>query len=738
MSNSQILSLKDRAKLRVEKQQYDSDAWGVLICETTDFEEKRKLFETIVEIFPKSAKFWKEYIEMEIDQKNYDIVDKLFERSLLNLLHIDLWKLYLDYIKDTKANIVSVAQKFAENYDFVLGHMGLDFNVQSVYVDYIKFLRNIQAVGNYAENQQIVAVRRIYRKACVVPMYGIDSIWRDYCAFENGVNPLIGRKMQDDLSKEYNNAKRVAKEYENFSGKINRNLEAIPIKISNDLKNQLKYWTKYIDWEKSNPLMTQDRNVVIKRVTFAYEQCLLCMNQSVHIWLKFAQYLQESSDMLLSIGDQVGASKLSKDAMNVYERAFKSHVKNEPIMNKKYDNVVKIFQKLIDNENTDPTLAYIQYMRFSKRVDGIKSARKIFKIAREDSRSKYQIYIAAAMMEYYCTKDKSVTLKIMELGMKKHPDVIELQKIILIFICHLNEDNNTRVMFERIISNQSNASNDKAGDMISIWNNFLDFELTVGDLSAIKNINRRRVSYINQINKRDEIQYLNERYGFYDLKPFSQDYKEWLHLDSNNESFILSSNFKDNVPSVSTNVAHDSSRMNLHNDENMVLPDCSQMLPFKPVIPPDYENTYPIIGGTYPPPPIANELIKRMPAPTNYKGPFVNIDKIMNQLSTVDVEKEAEKSGFIKESYKNGKNINDRLYPFIDEDTIPSENYYSGKNINEFISMSKNLVAGMDFIDKIQQPEPEMIEEVPVKTEFENDIYRSRQINKKILKDVIK
>lgn len=34
--------------------------------------------------------------------KNYERVEKLFQRCLIKILNIDLWKLYLQYIKETK------------------------------------------------------------------------------------------------------------------------------------------------------------------------------------------------------------------------------------------------------------------------------------------------------------------------------------------------------------------------------------------------------------------------------------------------------------------------------------------------------------------------------------------------------------------------------------------------------------------------------------------------------------
>lgn len=52
---------------------------------------------------------------------------------------------------------------------------------------------------------------------------------------------------------------------------------------------------------------------------------------------------------------------------------------------------------------------YIQYMKFSRRAEGIKAARNVFKQAREDARCGHQIYVAAALMEYNISKVSNST-----------------------------------------------------------------------------------------------------------------------------------------------------------------------------------------------------------------------------------------------------------------------------------------------------------------------------------------
>ena len=67
-------------------------------------------------------------------------------------------------------------------------------------------------------------------------------------------------------------------------------------------------------------------------------------------------------------------------------------------------------------------------MKFSRRAEGVKvraspgwfsivifvplqSARTVFKKAREDERSNFHVFVAAALMEYYSSKDNKVAFK---------------------------------------------------------------------------------------------------------------------------------------------------------------------------------------------------------------------------------------------------------------------------------------------------------------------------------------
>lgn len=65
---------------------------------------------------------------------------------------------------------------------------------------------------------------------------------------------------------------------------------------------QVELWKKYIAWEKSNPLRSEDTALVTRRVMFAFEQCLLCVGHHPDIWFEAAQFLDQSSKLLIEKG----------------------------------------------------------------------------------------------------------------------------------------------------------------------------------------------------------------------------------------------------------------------------------------------------------------------------------------------------------------------------------------------------------------------------------------------------
>ena len=49
----------------------------------------------------------------------------------------------------------------AQAYDFAIDKIGLDIMSFSIWNDYVTFLKSVEAIGSYAENQKITAIRKV-------------------------------------------------------------------------------------------------------------------------------------------------------------------------------------------------------------------------------------------------------------------------------------------------------------------------------------------------------------------------------------------------------------------------------------------------------------------------------------------------------------------------------------------------------------------------------------------------
>jgi cleavage stimulation factor subunit 3 len=57
-------------------------------------------------------------------------------------------------------------------------------------------------------------------------------------------------------------------------------------------KEQLRRWIDYIDWERSNPMGYEgsESGNLVKRVHYAYRQCLVVLRHYERLWIDVATY----------------------------------------------------------------------------------------------------------------------------------------------------------------------------------------------------------------------------------------------------------------------------------------------------------------------------------------------------------------------------------------------------------------------------------------------------------------
>lgn len=471
-----------------------------------------------------------------------------------------------------------------------------------------------EAVGSYAENQKIAAVRKVYQKGIMTPMISVEFLWKDYCAYEMSINPILGKNMIESCSRNFANIKRMTKELESLTRPIDRNNPCIlpnSPPTAEEVK-QLSAWRKLISWERSNPLRTDDKLLLTRRILLTYEQALLCFGYHVDLWYESCSYLEQTSRFYSEHGDVHLSKRFLDETAHFYERAIQTSMRSNMLIHFAYadfeesrlniDKARAIYDHLLDSKEgnlSDPTLAYIQAMRFERRTDGIKSARTIFKRAREDPRIHHQIYIAAALMEYYCTKDTNIAYNIFNLGLKKHPQNVDYLLAYVDYMTHLNEDQNARVLFERILAGENSLAKES---QVAIWNEFLKFESQVGDLLSIKKIEQCRSNLFSELNQLQpyETALLIDRYRFLDLYPCPTEELKLLGLqDHSNENEPIEPATKDRRALLPR-------------------PDIKHLMPYRPTRDP-LPGSHPTPGGIFPLPDTALYLVKVLPPTRNFQ-----------------------------------------------------------------------------------------------------------------------
>ncbi|KAG0137655.1 hypothetical protein HOY82DRAFT_646841 [Tuber indicum] len=80
----------------------DVDAWLALIEEQRKcdkLEDVRAVYERFFGVFPAAADQWISYVKLELEHNELQHVERIFKMSLFNVPNVELWSMYLDYIR---------------------------------------------------------------------------------------------------------------------------------------------------------------------------------------------------------------------------------------------------------------------------------------------------------------------------------------------------------------------------------------------------------------------------------------------------------------------------------------------------------------------------------------------------------------------------------------------------------------------------------------------------------------
>jgi len=506
---------------------HNSETWDALIqavgTQTTGTERVtalREVYENALQVFPTSTSYFREYCEFEIQDGDDASVKALFGRCLLVCLDVDLYGLYVDYIKSVSHDDVEQIKACLE---FALENVGQDCRAGGLWEEYLELLKAT------ADESSTAKIRSAFHRALLIPSNSLDSIWSMYEVFENSAgNKELAKRSLDEWRSKYHACKAVCNERMALCDELDTKMLPLPPgKGGRYQMEQAQKWREFCRFERNHPV-SDDEFSHQSRVILAYEQSLSYFVQFPDIWLDYAEWRagERNENVEAAINVLNKGREALPTALALHFMAADFHEQEGNV-----DAAREIYEELVADKNDQnkgddqedsseetklKTLAWIVYMRFTKRVDGVQKSRLLFMRARKFAGLRWEAYAAAARFEWLNDGNKEVACKIYELGLKSFLGspgyVLEYAK----FLIGVGDLGNARSLFERALTETSDD------ETAPLWAAFIAMEAECGGFSTVASLQARRKEMLKEVAMEDPLDAMSTallRYKFLDLYP---------------------------------------------------------------------------------------------------------------------------------------------------------------------------------------------------------------------------
>ncbi|KAI6155947.1 hypothetical protein BKA82DRAFT_4084195 [Pisolithus tinctorius] len=497
-----------REKLR--EHPHDPEGWNHLvdIAENSgDLEQVKQTYEALFETYPNTSSAQIAYLNHFLSPGLFQYAEELFKRFLRTSPSVDLWKFYITYVRRVNTSPTS-REAVSRAYEFALNRIGQDKDSGEIWHDYIQFLKAGETNTTWEEQQKMDALRKVYHRAVQIPLENVEKLWSELEAFENGLNKITAKKFMSDLSPCFVQLQRHLGPL--FpppppSSSTRPSIYLPPAPTFNAAERALVgAWKTYLKWEENNPLEFEDKDKATQVIRMRFYSEIWYM---AFVWTN-------------SIGKQEEALNILKAGIEANPTSFLLNFAYAELQEgrKEYAEVNATFDKLIDrlhvqleelearvnsasssfssditgrsvatsnqgtvsNNSSFATQNADEKPPKSKELQEAPTFRAVFAKARKDRWTPWEVYEAAGV-----TGGLGVACRIFEKGLESFGDEIEFVLRYLGFLISVNDDNNARALFERVISA---FSPDRARPL---WERWARYEYQFGDLEAAQKLEKR-------------------------------------------------------------------------------------------------------------------------------------------------------------------------------------------------------------------------------------------------------
>lgn len=327
------------------------------------------------------AREWIAFADLELSHGNNERVNEIFGRCLRGSPSVALWQFYLTYIRRTNPIDRSSIERampardvITKAFEFSLAHVGADIEAGSIWHDYIEFLKEgevsesslslcsehrfdevIQVAGTWEAQQKMDKLRQTYQRAVCIPLLNIESIWRDYDAFENNLNRATAKKFLQDRSPAYMTARAASRQLQTFMDRLPK--EPVPLHPdwdSSSDRTHIQTWKEILRYEESDPMELADPVAVRTRTLLSYKKAIAQLRFFPEIWYMAAAYAKKAekpdeATAFYKAGLEANPTSLLVHYAYIESEEGKGNLEE---CHKVYNGLIERIQAEIENVNT--------------------------------------------------------------------------------------------------------------------------------------------------------------------------------------------------------------------------------------------------------------------------------------------------------------------------------------------------------------------------------------------------
>ncbi|KAK7041166.1 hypothetical protein R3P38DRAFT_3309991 [Favolaschia claudopus] len=481
----------DGLKARLKACPKDPVTWKLLVAaaeSSGDGDRIRQAYDALLRQYPNTASA---QIALLNHTLNPCLSIAMDTEEVLGILggspSVDLWSFYLNVLQVPPVSRVTAHTSYAR----ALRHIGYDIDSGSaIWAKYLQFLRSAPEDDQWNSQQKIQAVREAQAEAVKIPLDNLEQLWAELKCYENFLDSASAQKIIDNLFPAHKRALVVRDELRRHVQGLAKakgsqiSLPDVPT-FSIEDRQLVGRWKSYLKWEEGNPML--DQKILVARVAHAYRKAVIEMRYYPEIWFMAYTWCD-------SVGNIAGARVFLQSgveanpdsfALNYAYAELLEKVECQKDVNKRdfagvtpvYESFIAVLRKnLVRVTELSVTTslpglntrykqelvglklqyanAWIQYMRFSRRSQGRMSGLVVFVKACEDEFVGWDVYEAAALLEYRTNVEDGgrVAIQTFEAGMEAFGGDASYVLSYLSFLLRINLQKNARELFERVIA----------------------------------------------------------------------------------------------------------------------------------------------------------------------------------------------------------------------------------------------------------------------------------------------